>query len=307
MAGQHAAIDHVNAIKAGKPVLIVGRDQGVVALAASRASTTWTAWVVRHSSGLLCVALDSARADELRLPPMESDGTSGKPTFAVSVDAASGATTGISASDRAHCARLLADPSTRPEDLRRPGHVLPIRVPSNPTPAEYGFAEAATDLCRRAGLPAVALLAVVVDDSGTVASPDQLRSLGAEYGVGLVDCESIAASRFVPTLRKVASIELSGRLGSLRADAYLDTSSGVQHLVIFGSSPGPVSAHLECIPGTIFGSSCCRCRADLDAAVARLHDEGGILVYLRTAQSGQHQEMTLADRAISKALLESLA
>jgi 3,4-dihydroxy 2-butanone 4-phosphate synthase/GTP cyclohydrolase II len=307
MAEQDAALDRVNAIKRGKPVLLVEQDQGVVVLPASLASTRWTAWVVRHSSGLLSVALDSRRADELRLPPMVPGGPVRKPTFAVSVDAANGATTGISAADRAHCARLLADPATRPEDLRRPGHVLPVRVSDKPPPAEYGFAEAAIDLCRQAALPPAALFATVVDDSGNVATATQIRALGAEHDIEVVDCAAIAAARFAGTLRKVATTELSTGRGPLRADSYLDTSSGLQHVVVFAPTPGPVATHLECVLGAVLGCDDCQCRAGLDAAMTRLHDKGGILIYLRSSHTGQHQELTPADRAISKALLENVA
>jgi 3,4-dihydroxy 2-butanone 4-phosphate synthase/GTP cyclohydrolase II len=303
MTGSPARLDaSLEHLEAGRPVLVTGEDHGVVVLPASLASTAWTAWMIRHSSGLLCVALDESRADALRLPPMVPGGSA----FAVSVDAATGVTTGISAADRARCARLLADPATRPEDLCRPGHVLPVRVSGDVTPADYGFAAAASDLCRRAGLTPVALFAVVTHDSGPVATAAELRSLGAEHGIGLVDRAAIAAWRFAGTLRKVAGAEVPTRFGPLRAESYVDGRGGVPHLVLFGSRPGPVSVHLECLPGTVLGGWGCRCRADLDAAVEGLHGDGGALVYLRTARPGQHQEMTVTERVLSEALLDKL-
>ncbi|GAA5162576.1 3,4-dihydroxy-2-butanone-4-phosphate synthase [Amycolatopsis dongchuanensis] len=236
---------------------------------------------------------------------MVAGGPASGPAYAVSVDAANGITTGISAADRAHCARLLADPATRPEDLRRPGHVLPIRVPADPAPAGYGFPEAAIDLCRQAGLPAAALLATVVDDGGNVATAAQVRALAAEHGIVTADCAAIGAPRFAGTLRKVAAIELPTGRGPLHAESYLDTASGLRHLVIFGRTPGPVGTQLECVTGAVLGGTGCPCRARLDASIARLHDQGGVLVYLRSGQAGRHQDLTVADRAVSTALLST--
>ncbi len=154
------------ALRAGRPVHVVTdanmEDGGAVVLAAALADPTWIAWTVRHTSGLLRAPLEEARADELDLPPMVPRNVASRgPAYTMSVDAARGVTTGISAADRAHTMRVLADAASGPADLTRPGHVLPMCAQAGGVLTRPRYTEAAVDLCRLAGLPPVGVIAEV--------------------------------------------------------------------------------------------------------------------------------------------------
>ena len=171
-----------NALTTGAPVLIVsGADDQEVAdvlIPAALASPRWTAWAVRYTSGLLCSAMRSTRADELELPAMvRGNGFSATtPAFGIGVDAAAGVGTGISATDRSRTARVLASPQTRPVDLTRPGHILPLRTAPRGVIEHRNSAEAAVDLCEIAGLPPVALTATLLSDDGTLLQGTELAA-----------------------------------------------------------------------------------------------------------------------------------
>ncbi|MEV0074072.1 MULTISPECIES: 3,4-dihydroxy-2-butanone-4-phosphate synthase [unclassified Amycolatopsis] len=287
----------ISALGKGEPVVIAGEDRSAIVLAASLASTTWTAWTVRHSSGLLCVALHDDLADKLDLSPLRPAAADTGTVYAVSVDAADGVTTGISAADRAHCARVLANPASRPADLTRPGHVIPIRVSRTAGRAHYGLPEAALDLCAQAGLPEVGLLATMVTDVGPLATMCEARALAEEYGLVVVTQDQLAGRCLESRIRRVEWIEWPSRSGVQRTGVYAD-DTGLQHFVVFGHRPGPAHVHVECLQGTI-AAGACHCRAHLDTALARLSDEGGMLVYLRPSRHGRHQEMGRAETALS--------
>jgi 3,4-dihydroxy-2-butanone 4-phosphate synthase len=181
------------ALRAGRPVLLAGPDTGRVVLAGATATTSALAWTVRHSSGLVRVVITVARADALRLPAMAGvDRGRPGPTETVTVDAARGVTTGISAADRARTARVLADPGCRPGDLVAPGHVLVELVGTGGAATPPGCAAgAAVRWCAAAALPAVAVLAEVVDDTGDAAGPAHLAALAARFGAPLVDLDDL--------------------------------------------------------------------------------------------------------------------
>lgn len=191
-SGRHCALHPrlaaaVESLRNGRPALLTGAPgRWEIVLPAHDVTVGWISWTVRHSSGLLRALVTSPRADRLRLPPMTYSG--GRTSAAtVSVDAADGITTGISARDRAHTLRLLAAPSTRPEDLSRPGHVLPVVVDQGPGEDRSEAAMAALSLCRIAGLSPVAVSATVVVDGGGLADRRAVRDLGRRHGVPLLD------------------------------------------------------------------------------------------------------------------------
>ncbi|ANY09455.1 3,4-dihydroxy-2-butanone-4-phosphate synthase [Pseudonocardia sp. HH130630-07] len=205
----------LDALRAGRPVLVCadaadrttadraagGGAECVAVLPAALAGPAGVAWMVRHTSGLLRVPMEPDRADVLGLPPMLWHDTGPHGTgFTVSVDAATGVGTGISARDRARTARVLADPESVAADLTRPGHVLPLRARPGGVLARPGHAEAAVDLCRLAGLPAVGLIADVVTDPGTAGggrTADRAGTveLGARHGVPVLDVARLVRYR----------------------------------------------------------------------------------------------------------------
>jgi 3,4-dihydroxy-2-butanone 4-phosphate synthase len=197
-AGLDRIEDAVRAMRAGLPVLVVDNEdrenEGDIIFAAQHATPALMGWTVRYSSGVICVPLDGARADALALPPMVEINEDSKGTaYTVSCDAATGISTGISATDRALTARVLADPGSRPKSLTRPGHVFPLRAVNGGVRERPGHTEAAVDLCRLAGLEPVGVIAEVVYDNGEMMRLDGLRGFAAEHGCPLISIEDLVA------------------------------------------------------------------------------------------------------------------
>jgi 3,4-dihydroxy-2-butanone 4-phosphate synthase len=190
--------DAVRAIAAGRPVLVVDNEdrenEGDIIFAAQHATPALMGWTVRYSSGVICVPLDGERADALALPPMAAINQDAKGTaYTVSCDAAVGVSTGISATDRALTARILADPTSQPNSLTRPGHVFPLRAVKGGVRQRPGHTEAAVELCRLAGLEPVGVIAEVVYDDGEMMRLDGLRGFAAEHGCPLISIADLVA------------------------------------------------------------------------------------------------------------------
>ena len=201
VADRAASSPVVEALYGGRPVLLVGPDSGLVLLAAATATTEGVAWAVRHSTGLLRAVVEPARAEALRLPSMGGvDRRHRGPLQAVAVDAV-GTGTGISAASRARTLRVLAAPATTPDDLLAPGHVLVELAGTEARPTAAGaVADAAVRLCARAGLPAVAALADVLDAAGEPLDPARMRELADAESLPLL---SVPVS--VPTPERTSS------------------------------------------------------------------------------------------------------
>jgi 3,4-dihydroxy 2-butanone 4-phosphate synthase/GTP cyclohydrolase II len=248
-------------LAAGRPVLVAddaGRENEVdVVLAASVATAEWVGWTVRHSSGYLCAPMPAYRADALELPLMvERSEDPRKTAYTVSVDAAVGVTTGISGADRARTLRVLGDPSSGPQDLIRPGHVLPLRARAGGVLERTGHTEAAVDLVRLAGgagqdLGEVGAIAELVRDDGAVMRLDEAQALAEETGLVVLTVEDLVAWRRVhdpapqpdtaaadgagaPVARvlRVGEAALPTRHGNFRVVAYRDLRSGAEHLAL---------------------------------------------------------------------------
>ncbi|WP_285250891.1 3,4-dihydroxy-2-butanone-4-phosphate synthase [Pseudarthrobacter sp. fls2-241-R2A-168] len=188
----------VQAIAAGRPVLAVDNEdrenEGDIIFAAQSATPALMGWTIRYSSGVICVPLSGERADALDLPPMVEVNQDAKGTaYTVSCDAATGVSTGISATDRALTARVLADPQSEPASVTRPGHIFPLRAVDGGVRERPGHTEAAVDLCRLAGLEPVAVIAEVVYDDGEMMRLDGLRAFAAEHGCPLISIQDLVA------------------------------------------------------------------------------------------------------------------
>jgi 3,4-dihydroxy 2-butanone 4-phosphate synthase/GTP cyclohydrolase II len=272
-------------------------NEGDVVLAAAHATPEWTAWTVRHTSGLLCAPMPAERADALGLPPMVARNEDVRGTaYTISVDARHGVGTGISAADRATTARLLADPATTADDLVRPGHVLPLRARDGGVLERRGHTEAAVDLCRLAGLPPVAVIAELVEDDGTMMRLPAIRRLADGRGLPVISIADLVAHRLAgdrtaprdpaPRVRRVATTTLPTRQGRFTAVGYRDLLTGAEHVALVSGSPAAgalVRVHSECLTGDAFGSLRCDCGPQLDAALAAVEADalGGVVVYLR--------------------------
>jgi len=196
--GLNTIEEAVRAIAAGRPVLAVDNEdrenEGDIIFAAQFATPALMGWTIRYSSGVICVPLSGERADALGLPPMVAVNEDAKGTaYTVSCDAALGVSTGISATDRALTARVLADPQAVPASLTRPGHIFPLRAVDGGVQERPGHTEAAVDLCRLAGLEPVSVIAEVVYDDGEMMRLDGLRAFAEEHGCPLISIEDLAA------------------------------------------------------------------------------------------------------------------
>ncbi len=188
----------IEAMAAGRAVIVVDNEdrenEGDIIFAAQHATPTLMGWTIRYSSGVICVPLDGERADALLLPAMVEINEDAKGTaYTVSCDAAIGVSTGISATDRALTARILADPSSTPASITRPGHIFPLRAVNGGVRERPGHTEAAVDLCRLAGLAPVGVIAELVHDDGEMMRLDSLRDFAAEHGCPLISIEDLVS------------------------------------------------------------------------------------------------------------------
>jgi 3,4-dihydroxy 2-butanone 4-phosphate synthase/GTP cyclohydrolase II len=198
--GKQSVLDAIQAVKEGKIVVVTDdedrENEGDLIMAAEKATPELVGFIVRHTSGVLCVSMEDARLKELELPPMVVNNEDPKQTaYTVSVDYRHGITTGISAADRAAAFRALADPRSTAADFQRPGHVFPLRYRDGGVLARGGHTEASLDLTRLAGLRPAGVLAEVVNDDGSVTRLPGLRKLAAEHGLVLTSVQDIIAYR----------------------------------------------------------------------------------------------------------------
>jgi 3,4-dihydroxy 2-butanone 4-phosphate synthase/GTP cyclohydrolase II len=299
-AGVEAALAE---LRRGRMVLVVDdedrENEGDLIMAAELATPAAMAFMIRHTSGLLCVGITEERAHQLRLPLMVTDSDDPRGTaFTVSVDLKVGTTTGVSAMDRALTVRALVAEGTRPEDMSRPGHVFPLIAREGGVLRRAGHTESAVDLCRLAGLRPAGVLSEVTNDDGTMARRPQLARFAAEHGL-----VTIAVADIVRYRRRTETLvrrEAAGRVpiehGEFTAITYRSVVDDCEHVALVlgqvnqtgaepgstGSSPVLVRVHSECLTGDVFASRRCDCGEQLAKAMARIGEAGrGVVVYLR--------------------------
>jgi 3,4-dihydroxy 2-butanone 4-phosphate synthase/GTP cyclohydrolase II len=285
----------VEQIAAGQVVLVVDdedrENEGDLILAADAATPETIGFVLRHTSGVICVSLDRTRCEELRLPLMVDENTESQGTaFTVSVDARTGISTGISASDRARTITLLADSGAGPLDFVRPGHVFPLRAREGGVLRRAGHTEAALDLARLAGRsPAGVLCEVVSPDRERMANREELAQLAQDHRLPLVSVADLVRHRLRSErlVRHIAEARVPTSHGEVTCHAWRSVLDEVDHVAIVhgdvsGGGPILVRVHSECLTGDVFGSMRCDCGSQLDDALAMIATEGrGVVVYLR--------------------------
>src|SRR3954454_2917837 len=281
------------ALRRGRPVLVTDdedrENEGDAILAAETLTPEWLAWTVRHTSGVVCAPMPAAVADRLGLPPMVIRNEDPRGTaYTVSVDARAGVSTGISAADRAHTLRLLADPATTAADLARPGHVFPLRARDGGVLQRAGHTEAAVDLCRLAGLAPVGVIAELVHDDGSMMRLPSVLDLGAEHDLPVITIAQLSDWRQRhDRVEREARTRLPTANGLFDMVGYRDRVTGAEHLVLISplghDGPAPlVRLHSECLTGDVFGSQRCDCGPQLDASLAAVEAEGrGVVLYMR--------------------------
>jgi 3,4-dihydroxy 2-butanone 4-phosphate synthase/GTP cyclohydrolase II len=286
----------VRDIAAGKAVIVVDdedrENEGDLIFAAECATPELVAFMVRYTSGYICVALKGAEADRLGLPPMFSLNQDRHGTaYAVTVDARDGISTGISAADRSRTISCLADPATTSADLTRPGHVVPLRAQDGGVLRRPGHTEAAVDLAILADLqPAGALCEVVSERKPSeMARGDELRSFADEHGLSMISiADLIAYRRRVDKLvKRAAEARVPLAAGEFRAVGYSSAYDNREHIAFVCGEIGDgddvlVRVHSECLLGDVFGSLRCNCGPQLETALELVAREGrGVVLYIR--------------------------
>jgi 3,4-dihydroxy 2-butanone 4-phosphate synthase/GTP cyclohydrolase II len=293
--------DAIEDIRQGKLVIVADdedrENEGDLVCAASEVTPDTINFMTKHGRGLICVALTSQRADELGLPLMTDNNTDPQRTaFTVSVDAdlRFGVTTGISAYDRAKTIQVLLDTETRPHDLRRPGHIFPLRARPGGVLRRVGQTEAAVDLARLAGLPAAGVICEILKDDGTMARRPELEQVAREHGLRFITVAQLVSYRLARErlVRRIAEADLPSEYGEFRIIGYTNIVDERDHVALVKGEPAGtrnvlVRMHSECLTGDVFGSRRCDCGEQLHAAMRRIQEEGvGVIVYLKQEGRG---------------------
>ena len=285
-------------IAAGKAVVVVDdedrENEGDLIFAADLATPELVAFMVRYTSGYICVAMEDDRADALNLPPMVARNEDARSTaYTVTVDAATGST-GISARSRCETITRLADENFGPEAFTRPGHIVPLRARRGGVLTRDGHTEASVDLSRLAGQAPVGVLCEIVseDDPTDMARGPELRRFADEHGLRMVSIEQLIEYRRATeqTVERNTEARLPTTRGEFRAVGYTSLVDGTEHVALVhgdvtGQQDVPVRVHSECLTGDVFGSLRCDCGEQLHAAMDAVQDEGhGVVIYLRNQE-----------------------
>jgi 3,4-dihydroxy 2-butanone 4-phosphate synthase / GTP cyclohydrolase II len=284
----------IDEIRAGRMVIVVDdvdrENEGDLILAAERATPQALAFMIRHTSGVVCMPVVGERLDELNIPLMVSGSTDQQRTaFTVSVDVIDGTTTGISAADRAATIRAVIDGKTRPSDLVRPGHVFPLRYCEGGVLKRAGHTEAAVDLARLAELYPAGVLGEIVNDNGTMARLPELARFAATHGLKVISIADLIEyrRRRERLVERVAEARIPTIYGEFTANGFQSLVDGRTHVAMVLGEVGDgqdilVRVHSECLTGDVFHSLRCDCGTQLDDALGKIGAAGrGVLLYIR--------------------------
>jgi 3,4-dihydroxy 2-butanone 4-phosphate synthase / GTP cyclohydrolase II len=286
-------------VRQGRLVIVTDdanrENEGDLILAAEKATPELINFMIRYTSGVICVPMEGKDLDRLELPLMTIRNTESMRTaYTISVDAKEGVTTGISAADRARTIRLLADPNTAEDDLVRPGHVFPLRYREGGVLRRAGHTEAAVDLARLAGLTPAGVLAEVVNEDGSMARLPDLLGFKLQHKLKICSIESLIAYRRAREvlIERLEIVNLPTAYGDFRLHLYRSVIDDVHHLALVKGTISPdeptlVRVHSECLTGDVFGSQRCDCGDQLHAALQHIDQAGsGVLVYMRQEGRG---------------------
>ena len=294
--------DALAAIRNGACVVVVDDEQreneGDLICAAQFATPEAINFMATEARGLICLAMEGSRLDALDLPLMVDRNTDVNETaFTVSIDAGRehGVSTGISAEDRARTIQVALNPSTRPADLRRPGHIFPLRARPGGVLKRAGHTEAAVDLAQLSGLAPAGVICEIQNTDGSMARLAQLREDATRWGLKLINIADLIRYRLENErfVRRQAQASMPSQFGDFQAIGYRNELDGSEHVALIKGDPAAlkepvlVRMHSECLTGDAFGSLRCDCRSQLETALRRIEQEGeGVVVYLRQEGRG---------------------
>jgi 3,4-dihydroxy 2-butanone 4-phosphate synthase/GTP cyclohydrolase II len=286
----------IEEIQQGRMVIVVDdpdrENEGDLIVAAEKITAQQMGFMIRHTSGIICLPIIGERLDELEIPLMipRQDPSDLGTAFTVAVDARHGVTTGISASDRTRTVHAILDPATKTADIDRPGHVYPLRYRPGGVLRRAGHTEAAVDLARLAGLFPAGVIAEVMNDAGEAAKLEDLRVFAQEHGfligsvADLIEYRRRTEGKLV---KRVVGARVPTPSGEFEAVGYHSLVDGRQHVALVMGDIGEgddvlVRVHSECLTGDVFGSMRCDCGEQLNLSMSRVAEEGrGVVLYIR--------------------------
>jgi 3,4-dihydroxy 2-butanone 4-phosphate synthase/GTP cyclohydrolase II len=289
----------LEALQKGQIIVVVDdedrENEGDFIMAAEKVTPAAVNFIAKYGRGLICMAATGERLQELDIQPMVARNTASLGThFTVSIDAAAGVTTGISAHDRSHTVAVFIDPKTRPDDLAKPGHIFPLEAQPGGVMKRAGHTEAVVDLCEAAGLYPAGLLCEIMDDDGEMARMPRLREMATEFDLKLVTIADLIKWRrnHDKLVAKEAQVPLPTEFGQFEMHAYSTKVDGATHVAlvkgdISGDQAVLVRVHSECMTGDLFHSKRCDCGQQMAAALQNIETEGsGVFLYMRQEGRG---------------------
>ena len=291
--------DAIKDFREGKFVIIVDdedrENEGDFVTAAEMITPEKVNFMLQYGRGVLCAPITISRAEELELPHQVQDNTSmlGTP-FTVTIDKLEGCTTGVSAADRAATIRHLADPSARPSDFGRPGHINPLYAQDKGVLRRAGHTEASVDMARLAGLRPAAALIEILNPDGTMARLPQLQEVAAQHGIKIIAIRDLIAYRLQRErmVEAAPEVDLPTAYGHFRDITFRQLSNGLGHVALIKGSWEPeepvlVRVHSSCVTGDIFGSQRCDCGEQLHRSMQMIDREGkGVVLYMNQEGRG---------------------
>ncbi len=298
--GPFAAVeDAIAAFKAGRMVIVVDdedrENEGDLTMAAELVTPEAINFMATHGRGWICLAMTPDRLDELEIPLQVRDNSSRLGTaMCVGIEAKANTSTGISARDRATTIRTAIDPATRPSDLARPGHIIPLRARSGGVLVRTGHTEAAVDLARAAGLAPAGVICEITKKDGEMARVPDLAKFGRRHGLLMITIADLVRYRLrhERLVQPVATASLPTDYGDFQLHAFDSPVDSLTHVALVRGEIGEgtdvmVRVHSSCLTGDVFHSARCDCGAQLEAAMRRIADEGrGVLLYLNQEGRG---------------------
>ncbi|OPY58493.1 MAG: Riboflavin biosynthesis protein RibBA [Pelotomaculum sp. PtaU1.Bin035] len=285
-------------IKQGKMIVVVDdedrENEGDLIMAAEKVTPEAVNFMIMHARGLVCLPVDGKRLDELDLPAMVTNNTDPHATaFTVSIDAKE-CTTGISAYERAMTVKAVLNPGTKPEDLRRPGHIFPLRAKEGGVLRRAGHTETAVDLARMAGLYPAGVICEIIKEDGTMARVPELMEFVKGRNLKIITVAGLIhyRRRNERLVRRIESAQLPTKYGKFKAVPYESLLDGKEHLALvmgdLSQAEAPlVRVHSECLTGDVFRSTRCDCGDQLARAMEMIAEEGvGVLLYMRQEGRG---------------------
>jgi len=290
----HTIEQALQAFRQGNIIIVVDdehrENEGDLVIAAQHITPEKMAFLIRHTGGVVCLALSQPIADQLNLPPMVERNTSQLGTaYTVTIDAATNIQSGISAEDRTRTVLTAIAPNTKPEDLARPGHVFPLRAQNGGVLWRAGHTEASTDLCRIANLREGSVISELMHDDGTVMRLPELQDFAKQHRLLIISIADLIGYRYRTErfIRKEAETDIQTTTGTWHAIVYKDLLHNIEHTALLKgqiekNTPTLVRVHSECLTGDVFSSLHCDCGAQLKKAMEQITKEGrGVILYMK--------------------------